>query len=111
MFKDPTSLDVHYELLVTPDGSNPDWNYDPATWMVTENFMITAPNDTPNAFPKSDAREAKEHAMEPTNVNNSITIIDVIWKPSTRLALHGNSSENGNNNPQYFISLKYEEWP
>lgn len=108
LFKDPTSLDVHYELLVTPDGSNTDWNYDPATWMVTENFMITAPNDTPNAFPKSDAREAKEHAMEPTNVNNSISIIDVIQKPSTRLALHGNSSENGNNNPQYFISPKYE---
>ena len=37
LFKDPQTLDVRYEMLVTPDGLNPEWNHNPATWLTIDN--------------------------------------------------------------------------
>ena len=41
LFKDPDNLEVRYEIMVTPDGSNPDWSYEPATWVTTSNTVFS----------------------------------------------------------------------
>jgi hypothetical protein len=32
LFKDPLDLEVRYELLCTPDGNDPNWDFEPSTW-------------------------------------------------------------------------------
>jgi hypothetical protein len=33
LFKDPQNLEVQYELLCTPNRSNPNWDFEPSTWI------------------------------------------------------------------------------
>jgi hypothetical protein len=34
LFKDPLDLEVRYELLCTPDGNDPNWDFEPSTWIT-----------------------------------------------------------------------------
>ena len=36
VFKDPKTMEPKYLVLVSPDGVNPKWDHEPATWMVAE---------------------------------------------------------------------------
>jgi len=33
LFKDPLDLEVRYELLCMPDGNDPNWDFEPSTWI------------------------------------------------------------------------------
>jgi hypothetical protein len=32
VFKDPQTLEIRHTVLVTPDGTNPDWDHEPSSW-------------------------------------------------------------------------------
>jgi hypothetical protein len=34
LFKDLLDLEVQYEILCTPDGSDPNWDFEPSMWIT-----------------------------------------------------------------------------
>ena len=84
LFKDPTSLQVQHELLCTPDGTDPSWTFEPATWLggrQANNLLVTDESmdiDTISEHSESgyQARDNPIGTSQPENIvfcNNDVT--------------------------------------
>ncbi|KAG1886228.1 hypothetical protein F4604DRAFT_1675877 [Suillus subluteus] len=45
LFKDPLDLEVRYKLLCTPDGNDPNWDFEPSTWISNMSESIARSSD------------------------------------------------------------------
>jgi hypothetical protein len=49
VFKDPHSLQITHEMLCTPDGTNPQYTFEPYTWFnsrISTSFLMTDSQET-----------------------------------------------------------------
>lgn len=69
LFKDPTSLQVRFEVMVNQEPADPNWNFDPTLWMVPgglDNLLITTETEAEPANLITDDRDChirKERAQ------------------------------------------------
>jgi hypothetical protein len=66
LFKDPLDLEVRYELLCTPDGSDPNWDFEPSTW-------ITNMGETAMFCKLNEKLKDSDVIMNDTEIENHVT--------------------------------------